>query len=256
MGKKSYAEASQGKAAKIRDARIEGVRQWVRGARRALRVHLPLELALPELPPADGRTLVALEGVALAAGDRELLSGLDLHLARDRLAVIGPNGAGKSTLLSVIRGERAPSRGEATVHRPRLGGIAQGASDWLLDDSLVEQLGATSAQGSIDAIARVVLAHRFPLGLAQRPLASLSAGERVRAALLCLYQRAPELLVLDEPTYCLDFVGAAALVASLRLWRGGLVVASHDRAFLRAIGVTRCIELDGAGGHHVGAAVP
>jgi ATPase subunit of ABC transporter with duplicated ATPase domains len=74
---------------------------------------------------------------------------------------------------------------------------------------------------------------------------SLSPGERVRAALIGLFQRSPavELLVLDEPTYSLDLVGQQAITRALRAWPGGLVVASHDRAFLQEIGVHDTIEL-------------
>ncbi len=77
------------------------------------------------------------------------------------------------------------------------------------------------------------------------PLATLSPGERVRAALICLSQRrpAPELLVLDEPTQDLDFVGLAALEAVLAAWPGGLLVVSHDPEFLEAIGVSRTLAL-------------
>jgi ATPase subunit of ABC transporter with duplicated ATPase domains len=84
-------------------------------------------------------------------------------------------------------------------------------------------------------------------------MASLSPGERVRAALICLLQRrpAPELLILDEPTYALDFVGAAALRAVLRAWPGGLVIVSHDQEFLEHIGVDQRLTLDGAGDHRL-----
>jgi ATPase subunit of ABC transporter with duplicated ATPase domains len=76
---------------------------------------------------------------------------------------------------------------------------------------------------------------------------SLSPGERVRAALICLYQRAStiELLVLDEPTFGLDFFGRRALAAALRAWPFGLLIASHDRDFLSEVGFEQCIELGG-----------
>jgi ATPase subunit of ABC transporter with duplicated ATPase domains len=96
-----------------------------------------------------------------------------------------------------------------------------------------------------DAVARVLAAHKFPFALAQRPLTSLSPGERVRAALICLFERRPcvQALILDEPTEHLDFVGARALEAVLGVWRGGLVVVSHDRAFLDAVGVDQRLHL-------------
>jgi ATPase subunit of ABC transporter with duplicated ATPase domains len=81
-----------------------------------------------------------------------------------------------------------------------------------------------------------------------RPLASLSPGERFRAALICLLERRPpvEVLVLDEPTYGLDFVGLSAPRAFLRAWLGGLIVVSHDRELLQQMGIDRWICLDDA----------
>lgn len=63
--------------------------------------------------------------------------------------------------------------------------------------------------------------------------------------LLCLFHRTPTptLLVLDEPTYSLDLVAWRALCDTLRAWPGGLLVASHDRAFLASIGLDRHLEL-------------
>ena len=89
------------------------------------------------------------------------------------------------------------------------------------------------------------MAHQFPLPLAERPLKSLSPGERVRAALICLLARSPsvEFLVLDEPTYSLDFFGYQALRDGLKAWPGGLLIASHDRDFLTAIGIQDYLEL-------------
>jgi ATPase subunit of ABC transporter with duplicated ATPase domains len=52
-----------------------------------------------------------------------------------------------------------------------------------------------------------------------------------------------ELLVLDEPTYSLDVVGQGALIAALKAWPGGLIVASHNRTFLQAIGIERYLEV-------------
>lgn len=94
-------------------------------------------------------------------------------------------------------------------------------------------------------VAAVLRAHRFPEALAARPLETFSPGERVRAALICLTRRepTPEVLVLDEPTQHLDFVGRAALEAVLAAWQGGLLVVSHDPEFLRAINVNARVEL-------------
>lgn len=251
--KRGQAQVSQGRAAAIREDRIAAVRGWARAARRALTVRLPLVLQRPVLPPGQGRPLVALEGVAMAAGDRVLFSGVSLRLERQRLAIVGPNGAGKTTLVRLMLGEVRPTAGTARAELDRVGVIAQGAEGWATDESLLEHLVRDAAAASLDEAAAMVVAHELPLALAERPLRSLSPGERVRAALVCLFRRAPgvELLVLDEPTAGLDFVGIAALQRALAAWPGGLVVVSHDRELLDGIGIDQTLRLDGRGGHRL-----
>jgi ATPase subunit of ABC transporter with duplicated ATPase domains len=251
--KRSYAQVSQGRVAKIREDRIAAARDWAKASRRALAINLPLELLMPVLPQEDGSALITLEGVGASARERRLFEGLELQLRRDRLAVIGPNGSGKTTLLRIMLGLHAPMGGSAKRLAGRIGEVAQGATSWLSDESLVAHLARESADSSAAALVRILIAHQFPLALAERPLASLSPGERVRAALICLFQRSPavELLVLDEPTDSLDFLGAYALRSVLRAWPGGLVVASHDKDFLGTIGVERRLVLDGRGWHRM-----
>jgi ATPase subunit of ABC transporter with duplicated ATPase domains len=252
--KRSYAQESQGRAAKIRAAKIGAVRDWAKAARRALAVTLPLELRGPTLGEPDGRDLASLTGVGMEVGGRRLFSGIDLRVRRDRVAIVGPNGAGKTTLLQVLLGQARPTSGSAMQRTERIGSIAQGATDWISDESLLSRLLAGSPTSSLADVAAMLVEHELPLALAERPLWSLSPGERVRAALICLFQRAPavELLVLDEPTYSLDFVGIAALERALRAWPGGLVIASHDHELLEGIGIETTLVLDGNGGHRLG----
>jgi ATPase subunit of ABC transporter with duplicated ATPase domains len=245
--KRSYKQESQGKRALLQKVRIGAVREGARASRRALPVELPLELAPPRLP-APSAPVISCEAVTAAAGERTLFSALSLELGRDRLAVCGPNGSGKTTLLEVALGLRRPAAGRIRCDTARVGYIAQNAVNWRSDESLVELVAAQLPTASLETVTRLLRAHRFPLALADRPLVTLSPGERVRAALICLTRRepAPELLVLDEPTQHLDFVGRAALEAALAAWPGGLLVVSHDAEFLAAIGVSRRLDLGGA----------
>jgi len=243
--KRSYKQESQGKRRVLQETRIGAARDGVKASRRALSVELPLELALPQLPEAPAAPVLICESVTAQAGARTLFRDLSLEMGRDRLAVCGPNGSGKTTLLEVALGLRLPVSGRARCDTSRAGYIAQGAANWCLDDSVVEVLATELQVTSPDSLAQVLRAHRFPLALAGRALSTLSPGERVRAALICLTRRrpAPELLVLDEPTQHLDFAGLAALEAVLAAWPAGLLVVSHDREFLDAIGLSRTLEL-------------
>lgn len=220
--RKSAAQVSQAKVNARQQARRDTERAWALAARRALSRRLALDLLVPVPPPSIGPIVTA----------RGLPGVVDLALDRQRLGVVGPNGSGKSTLLDTLTGHRRPSVGSAHLDPARMGVIRQQAVDWQRDESLLELLGDP------EHAAEVVVAHRFPLGLAGRPLAELSPGERTRAALIALFDRPGlELLVVDEPTGGLDLIGVHALQAALRTWTGGLVVASHDRRFLEAVGV-------------------
>ncbi len=245
--KRSYAQESQARQAKIRMARISASRGWAKATRRALTVTLPFEGLVPTLPADDGRALVELSDAGVTLGDHWAFEGVTTRIGRDRVAIVGPNGAGKTTLLQVMLEHHAPTTGTARARTERIGSIAQGATDWMGEDSLLGRLATSSEQPTLETIAQRLVAHRFPLALAERPLRSLSPGERVRAALICLYHRTPsvELLVLDEPTRSLDFLGASALRTALAAWPGGLLVVSHDEDFLESIGIERRIVLAG-----------
>ena len=236
--KRSLAQESQARRTALQNARIEQARSWAKALRRALAVDLPLTAVAPSPtePPRD--PAVVLEGVT----EPGLFENIDLDVGRERVAVVGPNGAGKSTLLEILTGRRRPHAGRVLTDASRIGYVAQNGSNWRLEESLIERLLDTLA---LDDVARLLRAHRFPFALADRPLVELSPGERLRAGVICVTQQrpAPDVLVLDEPTDHLDFHGAAALEAFLTVWTGGLVVASHDEAFLGALALDHRIEL-------------
>lgn len=245
--KRGRAQVYQGRMKQQREAKLDFARQWTKSTRRALNVTLDLELPVPTLPDAGSDDIVVLQGATMQSASSVLFSALDLRVGRRRIAVVGPNGAGKTTLLEVILGRRFPTGGKAFRDLSKIGAIAQGGMDWLIDESLLSLLSGQVLHKQHDEVAKLLVAHKFPLALAERPLRSLSPGERARAALITLFERAPpvELLVLDEPTYSLDLVGQRAMTDALRAWPGGLIVASHDREFLAAIGVDTVIRLDG-----------
>jgi ATPase subunit of ABC transporter with duplicated ATPase domains len=242
--KRSEAQVSHGRLAELREARLGALRTWTQATRRALSVKLGLDVCLPALPPCHGRPIVRLDSVSVTVGTRSLFQDLSLAIGRERIAVVGPNGAGKTTLLEVISGQRRPSAGVARADPTRLGLIEQGGRNWLLPDSLRQHLHLNQGLPG-ERVAELLVAHKFPLALAERPLDSLSPGERARAALIAILARSPppELLILDEPTFSLDLVGQHALARALRKWQGGLVVASHDRAFLAQMDWTRILTL-------------
>ncbi len=105
---------------------------------------------------------------------------------------------------------------------------------------------ARFAPAATDNRVRARLAHfLFKGARADQTAGTLSGGERFRATLaaLMLAEPAPQLLLLDEPTNNLDMASVKQLVGALESYEGALVVAGHDRPFLKEIGITREVVL-------------
>jgi len=197
-------------------------------------------------PPRSGRVVFELENGAIKAGDRELLSDADLWLERgEHVALVGPNGAGKTTLIDVLAGRREPAGGKLrTGHNVVLGYLSQHGDELsALPHATVLEVVA-KATGLSPGPARALLGRFLFSGAdAEKPLDALSGGERRRLSLAILVQSGANVLVLDEPTNHLDVESREALEAALRSFDGAVLLVSHDRALLDAVG-TRTIAVE------------
>lgn len=91
---------------------------------------------------------------------------------------------------------------------------------------------------------KVLFGLAFPESMWQQPAASLSGGQKTRLMLAAALVSSPDFFILDEPTNHLDIVMMEWLEQYLREFRGGLLVVSHDRAFLDNV-ATRILEMEG-----------
>jgi len=182
--------------------------------------------------------------------NRSILSGLDLVFARKRIGIVGRNGVGKSTLLRLLTRELLPATGTIAID----GTIAMLRQTVQVDPhetiaDLFDARGglallrkAEAGEAGVEDIADAdwTLEARIDEALtgvglplpADTPLATLSGGQRTRAALAGAMFAAPDFLLLDEPTNNLDREGRDAVRSLLRSWRGGAIVVSHDRELL------------------------
>ncbi|MHA3735284.1 ATP-binding cassette domain-containing protein [Pseudomonas sp. Eth.TT006] len=172
---------------------------------------------------------------------------LDLTLSGPaRVAVNGPNGCGKSTLLALLAGDLLPASGECITHVP-VAYLDQQLK--LLEDqpSVIEQLIALQSPLSESEL-RSHLAHlQLDAQRVTRPSASLSGGERLKAALaVALWRQTPaQLLLLDEPTNHLDLASVEAFEQALQTFPGAIVAVSHDPDFLLALKPTQRLDWQG-----------
>ena len=160
--------------------------------------------------------------------------------AGERIAITGTNGAGKSTLLGVLLGRTPVDEGSATLGTSVAVGEVDQARTQLGDDHPLALSFSRLVPDWPEAEVRTLLA-KFGLrgDHVARPVASLSPGERTRAALALLQARGVNLLVLDEPTNHLDLPAIEQLEEALDSYTGTLLLVTHDRRMLDAVRVDR-----------------
>ncbi|MDT1062617.1 ABC-F family ATP-binding cassette domain-containing protein [Paracoccus sp. CPCC 101403] len=179
-----------------------------------------------------------------------LFTDLDLSFGPERTGVIGRNGTGKTTLLRLLSGELRPASGQVQAS----GSVAMMRQDAMGHprDTIADLFGASAQLDLIDRAeagraapdelvhADWTLPARIEAALLRcglsvppaTPLASLSGGQRSRAALAALIHAEPDFLLLDEPTNNLDRAGRDHVLDLVRGWRRGMIVVSHDRELL------------------------
>ncbi|TLP66345.1 ABC-F family ATP-binding cassette domain-containing protein [Microbispora triticiradicis] len=240
LGRKFRTEATEKQAAKARQSermieRLEVVeeprKEW----------ELRMEIAAA---PRSGAVVATLRG-AVARRGAFTLGPVDLQIDwADRVAITGANGSGKTTLLGVLLGRVPPDEGTATLGPGVVvGEVDQARALFEGDEPLLDAFGALVDLPPADV--RTVLA-KFGLRADHvlRPAATLSPGERTRAALALLQARGVNLLVLDEPTNHLDLPAIEQLESALASYTGTLLLVTHDRRMLKAVHTTRRVVVE------------
>ncbi len=187
-----------------------------------------------------------------ATGDT-LFGPLNLSLEASLCGLVGRNGVGKTRLLRLLAGLDSPSGG----HIERMASVGYVAQQQMITPAttLAELLGfefifsaltrLERGEGRADDLERLDGFWDLPdrlntaflaAGLGEfspgRLASSLSGGERVKAQLSGAFLSGADFLLLDEPTNHLDRQGRKWLYQQLEQWRGGALIASHDRELL------------------------
>ena len=191
-----------------------------------------------------GRVVLELEEGRLEVPGRTLLEDGELWLERgEHVSLVGPNGAGKTTLIEALAGRRPLEGGRVrTGHNVQLGYLSQHAEELPASGTVLE--AAQRATGLTPGKARALLGRFLFSGAeAEKPMDGLSGGERRRLSLAILVTSGANLLILDEPTNHLDLDAREALEDALAAFGGTVLLVSHDRALLDAVG-TRTVALE------------
>jgi ATP-binding cassette, subfamily F, member 3 len=197
-------------------------------------------------PERSGRVIFELADGRISVGDKLLLQDAKLWLERgEHVSLVGPNGAGKTTLIETLAGMRELDAGKlSTGHNVKIGYLSQHADELGSGTARTVLEAAQHATRMTPGKARALLGRFLFSGEeAEKPLDGLSGGERRRLSLAILVQSGANVLILDEPTNHLDLESREALEQALDAFPGSLLLVSHDRALLDAVG-TRTVAFE------------
>ncbi len=242
------AKATKAKQAQSRVKRLDKIERIERDPRD--REALKFDFKAPE---RSARVVFELAGgrIEVGAPPKVLLEDAELWLERgEHVSLVGPNGAGKTTLIDTLAGLRPLAAGRlSTGHNVKLGHLSQHADELGRGPggrarTVAEACGVHT--GLPPNKARALLGRFLFSGEeADKPLDGLSGGERRRLSLAIIVASGANVLILDEPTNHLDLESREALEDALLAFEGALLLVSHDRALLEAVGTRTVAVLDG-----------
>ncbi|HEY5708941.1 MAG TPA: ABC-F family ATP-binding cassette domain-containing protein [Solirubrobacterales bacterium] len=236
--KATKARQAQSRLKQIDKIKRDGVKAEARDRR-----NLRFSFVTPERP---GRVVLKLVGARIEVPGRTLLERAELELERgEHVVLVGPNGAGKTSLIETLAGKREPADGSVrTGHNVKVGYLSQHADSAAGEGTVLE--AAQRGTGLSGQKARDLLGGFLFSGAdAEKALDDISGGEQRRLSLAILVASGANVLILDEPTNHLDVESREALEDALSAFEGAVILVSHDRALLEAVGSRTVVCEDG-----------
>jgi len=235
------AKATKARQAQSRVKRLEKIERIERDPRDVTTLAFSFKR-----PERAGRVIFELEDGRIEVPGRTLLDHAELWLERgEHVALVGANGSGKTTLIETLAGNRPLGGGKLRKgHNVQVGYLSQHSEHFGETGTVLE--AAQRATGLTPNKARALLGQFLFSGEeAEKPIIGLSGGERQRLSLAILVHSGANVLILDEPTNHLDVESREALEEALEGFPGSVLLVSHDRALLDAVGSRTVAVEDG-----------
>jgi ATPase subunit of ABC transporter with duplicated ATPase domains len=242
IGAKYRAESTEKQAAKARQTeRLIERLEVVEEPRKEWELRMTIAAA-----PRAGAVVATLRDAVVKRGDFTL-GPVNLQIDwAERVAITGANGSGKTTLLGAMLGRIPLDQGTAALGSGVVvGEVDQARGLFLGEQTLLRAFGDVVPEMEPADIRTLLAKFGLKAEHVLRTAATLSPGERTRAALALLQAKGVNLLVLDEPTNHLDLAAIEQLESALANYPGTLLLVTHDRRMLEAVQTSRRLHVDG-----------
>jgi ATPase subunit of ABC transporter with duplicated ATPase domains len=246
---RNNAEKNSSKLQSVHTEKISGISHELRDLRSSVRNSDQMKVNFNDSNLHSGKILITAENINFSYGEQKLWKeNLSLEIrSGDRISIKGGNGSGKTTLIKLLLGKIEPSEGQ--INRSGFNSIYIDQEYSLIDnDSTLYDFVQTFNDSAMQESEVKTLLSRFLFGKDtwDKKCGMLSGGERLRLLLcgLSISNKAPDMIVLDEPTNNLDLQNVDILTHSIKDYHGTLLLISHDEVFLEEIGIDREFSLE------------
>ena len=197
------------------------------------------------LEEESANDVVEAKNLSFSYGEKVLIRDLSFLVRRyERVMFLGPNGCGKSTLMKIINSLLVPDRGSVTLgYNIKVGYYDQENRGLSQNKTVFEEMRDEYPDKKDVELRSALALFLFGAEDIDKPISTLSGGERARLTLAKLILKKVNLLIMDEPTNHLDIGSCDALENALLAFEGTVIAVSHDRYFINRV-ATRIIELD------------
>lgn len=246
---RNNAEKNTSKLKNIHAEKISDISGDLRGLRSSVKNAGEMKVNFDDSNLHSGKILINVDGINFKYNEKFLWKeNFDLEIRTgDRISIKGSNGSGKTTLIKLLLGNLKPSIGTITSADFNTIYIDQEYSLIDKEATIYEFAQKFNNNGLQESEVKTILS-RFLFGIEtwEKKGEVLSGGERLRLLLcgLSISNKAPDVIVLDEPTNNLDLQNVEILTNSIKDYKGTLLVISHDEVFLEEIGIENEIVLD------------
>jgi ATP-binding cassette subfamily F protein uup len=186
-----------------------------------------------------GNKIFEMQNVCKAFGNQTILNDFSYNFTRyEKMGIVGNNGTGKSTFVKMLLGLEPHDSGSIDIGKTvRFGYYSQQGMAFREDQKVIDAVRDIAEyvdMGNGEKLSAGQFLQHFLFSPEEQfsYIYKLSGGERRRLYLCTVLMKAPNFLILDEPTNDLDIVTLQILEDYLKSFRGCLIIVSHDRYFM------------------------